>query len=393
MTEEVQICSICKCNKLLKVTANTGKIYKTCISCSETFKCDFEECEYKCSSKGNLKRHIKIVHNKIKDFKCTLCEFKCSLNSHLKIHIKQVHDKIKDFECQECEFKFSTNSHLKQHIKQVHDKIKDFECQECEFKFSTKGNLKQHIKQVHNKIKDFKCNFCDFNSSLNSHLKQHIKQVHDKIKDFKCTLCEFKCSLNSHLKIHIKQVHDKIKDFECQECEFKFSTNSHLKSHIKQVHDKIKDFKCSLCQFKCSSSCNLKRHILICKGNDHSNMSGLELRTKEALITLGFDETDFLFNSSYSKLTDFCGRPLRPDFRFIHHKIMIECDGMQHSIPHSFGGYKEEAEDNFKKIQESDNIKNEFCEKYGYKMIRINYNEIKNVLEILHYELLDIIMF
>ena len=51
---------------------------------------------------------------------------------------------------------------------------------------------------------------------------------------------------------------------------------------------------------------------------------------------------------------------------------------------------KEEAEDNLKKIQETDNIKNEFCEKYGYKMIRINYNEIKNVLEILHYELENI---
>ena len=71
---------------------------------------------------------------------------------------------------------------------------------------------------------------------------------------------------------------------------------------------------------------------------------------------------------------------------------MIECDGIQHSIPQPFGGIsKERAEDNFKSTQETDDIKNNFCEKYGYKMIRIKFNEIKNVLEILHYELLDII--
>ena len=48
---------------------------------------------------------------------------------------------------------------------------------------------------------------------------------------------------------------------------------------------------------------------------------------------------------------------------------MIECDGIQHSIPQPFGGIsKERAEDNFKSTQETDDIKNNFCEKYGYKM-------------------------
>jgi len=342
---------------------NTGNFYKTCINCCEKFKCDVENCKYSCSRKSHLQEHIKLVHDKIKDFECDRCVLKCNSNSNLKRHIKAVHNKIKDFECDRCEFKCSLNS-----------------------------NLKRHIKQVHDKIKNFKCYKCDYTFSANTDLKRHIKQVHDKIKDVQCNLCKYTCSKNSDLQRHIKQVHDKIKDIKCDRCEFKCSTNGHLKQHIKQVHDKIKDFNCDRCDYTCSSNSSLQNHILICKGEDHSNMSGLELRTKESLSTLGFVENeDYIFNSSYSKLTDFCGRPLRPDFRFIHHKIMIECDGIQHNVPSSFGGYKEEAEDNLKKIQESDNIKNEFCEKYCYKMIRINYNEIKNVLEILHYKLLDII--
>jgi len=50
------------------------------------------------------------------------------------------------FQCLTCDKKYSTKGNLKQHIKSVHDKIKDFCCDRCDYKSSTKGNLKQHIK-------------------------------------------------------------------------------------------------------------------------------------------------------------------------------------------------------------------------------------------------------
>ena len=335
---DIQKCSNCGCKKLLKffkVRENTGKIYKTCISCCERFKCEL--CEYKCASNYDLQRHIKQVHDKIKDFECTECNYKCSTNSTLQKHIKAVHDKIKDFEC-------------------------DFE--DCKHTCSSNGNL-----------------------------QKHIKQVHDKIKDFECEKCEFKCSRNDHLQKHIKAVHDKIKEFECELCEFKCSQSGDLQRHIKAVHDKIKDFECEKCEYKCSQKGDLQKHILICKGSDHSNKSGLELRTTEALEQLGFiEDIDYIFNSSYSKLTDYCGKHLRPDFRFLDHKIMIEADGEQHFKPATFCGIsKERAEENFKLTKEYDQIKNNFCKKYGYKMIRIKHNEIKDVLEILQFELDKII--
>jgi hypothetical protein len=308
---DIQKCSNCGCKKLLKlfkVRKNTGKIYKTCISCCERFKCNFEDCEYTCATNGHLQRHIKQVHDQIKDFKCEICDFKCSENCTLQRHIKAVHDQIKDFECEKC---------------------------------------------------------------------------------------DFKCSTNEILQNHIKRVHDQIKDFECEKCEYKCSSNGDLQGHIKAVHDQIKDFECELCDYKCSKNSTLQRHILTCKGKDTSNMSGLELRAKESLEQLGFiEDVDYIFNSSYSKLTDYCGRPLRPDFRFFDHKIFIEADGVQHFKPSNFSNISSErAEENFKKTQERDQIKNNFCEKFGYKMIRISHKDIKDVLSILQFELEDIICY
>ena len=66
-------CSKCKCMKLktlFKVNENTGKLLKTCIKCRERFKCG--QCDYKCSTNGNLQKHIKQVHDKIKDIECKL---------------------------------------------------------------------------------------------------------------------------------------------------------------------------------------------------------------------------------------------------------------------------------------------------------------------------------
>lgn len=80
---------------------------------------------------------------------------------------------------------------------------------------------------------------------------------------------------------------------------------------------------------------------------------------------------------------------MRPDFRFHDHKIMIECNGIQHYNETSFSGYGDE-EENFKYIQECDKIKNEFCLMYGYKMIRIRYDE-KDIKGLLINKLAEII--
>ena len=238
------------------------------------------------------------------------------------------------------------------------------------------------------------CDICNKTFSSKSNLNSHISSVHNNIREYLCKTCDKTFSRHSKLKRHIKSVHDQIKDFLCPLCEFKSSTNSCLKGHIKQVHDQIKDFLCSSCDYKCSTNGGLKRHITICTGTNTS-ISGLEMRCVEALFELGFEQdTDYIYNKSFSELTDWSGKILRPDIRFINHKIIIETDGEQHHKPKTFGGCsQEEAEENFKLTQHNDKLKNDFCKVYGYKMIRIPYTEVTNILGILHNELEEILEF
>jgi hypothetical protein len=107
---------------------------------------------------------------------------------------------------------------------------------------------------------------------------------------------------------------------------------------------------------------------------------------------LGFYEgEDYIHNSSLPELTTYCGKHLRFDFMFINHNRVFEFDGRQHFMPVRFGSMtQEQAEENFRKQQEYDKLKDDFCKENGYKMVRISYKDYPNILSILHAELLDI---
>jgi KRAB domain-containing zinc finger protein len=362
--EELLRCSHCKCRKLPEYFSKNvrGVLYKTCDKCRYRYRC--EQCEDKFfNSKSKLERHIKAVHDKIKDHHCSECEMSFSQPEKLERHIKSVHDKIKDHHCPNCEYSCSNNGDLQQHIKRIHLKIKDHHCPDCEASFSANGDLQQHIKQVHTKIRDHHCQDCKASFSTNGKLREHIKQVHTKIRDHHCQDCKASFSTNGKLQRHINAVHLNIRDHHCPDCKACFSTNGDLQSHLKT-----------------------------CTGPDYTPLSGLEMRCKETLTDLGFvEDVDYIYNHTFSKLTDYCGQHLRPDFRFINHKIMIECDGSQHYKVKEFGSSREDAEKNFEKTKANDKVKDEFCDQFGYKMIRIPYWDIMNILEILSVELYDIV--
>lgn len=209
---------------------------------------------------------------------------------------------------------------------------------------------------------------------------------------YKCRFCLFTNKRKSTIIRHQNDVHLKIKLFNCPKCPLQFSRKTVLDRHISRIHLNLREHHCIDCKVRFGTNDCLIRHKLCCKGTGRK-ISKLEKGVFKALDDLGFVENeDFIFNRHFIELTQYSGRFLRPDFRFLKNKIILEADGLQHFEPVRFGGIsKEKAEENLVKTQESDGITNQFCAENGWKMIRISYKEFPKILEILHNELIEIV--
>jgi very-short-patch-repair endonuclease len=76
-------------------------------------------------------------------------------------------------------------------------------------------------------------------------------------------------------------------------------------------------------------------------------------------------------------------KKLKFDFYLPNYNLCIEYDGRQHFEPIDFFG----GEKNFEIIKKRDKIKNEYCLNNNIHLIRIPYNEYKNINSILHNEI------
>ena len=92
----------------------------------------------------------KLEHEEaVEKFKCSLCDAEYTFEGNLKKHIKSVHDENKPFKCVQCPSKFAMLSGLNRHFEAVHEKKRPFQCTHCERCFYEKNKLKKHMESVH----------------------------------------------------------------------------------------------------------------------------------------------------------------------------------------------------------------------------------------------------
>ena len=205
---------------------------KVCIECNKTAR------SYK-----SLIKHISVHRTKyIKLLFCVDCGYKAENQKELKSHNSDVHEttieKGEKRSCPLCDYQTEWGkSHLDRHIRAIHDRIKDFKCPFCEISCSQKGNLRLHIDQVHKNIRKFSCDQCDYKSNFKNDIAKHKKSVHEKTKDIQCKSCSFSTTLNSYLNIHVRTVHgESRKEHLCTHCGKQFRVFRNLFNHIKVIH-------------------------------------------------------------------------------------------------------------------------------------------------------------
>ena len=273
-------------------------------------------CDYQCTRKDNLNKHIQYEHEGKPRTKCSLCDKTFTINYELKEHKRIVHDRIK-VKCNQCEKGFGYRNALKKHIKIFHElkrlicdicyhrsrSDKTFEahkrthigeqlqcndkkikktaavgvtkesknqyrpeymkfpeitkCDQCDKMYIWKSDMSVHIKAVHEGVR-YKCDQCDYQGKYKSQMRAH-KNKHDG-KFMKCDKCTYQSTSSSDMKMHKQRRHLQEKNFKCDVCTYKSATRTEIKIHTQRMHSKEKNFKCDVCGQAYSSRQSFKKH-------------------------------------------------------------------------------------------------------------------------------------
>ena len=144
---------------------------------SEVYKCDICGTEYK--TKSRFLNHMINVHNIQKDVKddgktCPICKKVFRDRGKRNRHVRGVHEKSSQVKCTKCDILYSSNDALMNHIRLVHQKSEQSECAQCGKVCSNAGNLRKHIASVHNKTTSVSCHICHNIFTTQCNLTQHM---------------------------------------------------------------------------------------------------------------------------------------------------------------------------------------------------------------------------
>ena len=174
------------------------------------FEC--KDCDKSFARKDKLADHVEAVHQKKQKYLCSKCGkgfyHKFNMTRHV-ITCKKRGKKKEPRECPECDRVFTFKSELKRHIEVVHLKIKSHKCDQCGKGFSQKCMLDDHVNAVHLKKREHQCQDCGSSFARLSQLNRHISAVHLLEKTHKCPECDKSFARRDRLKSHVMAVHVK----------------------------------------------------------------------------------------------------------------------------------------------------------------------------------------
>ena len=158
------------------VTKRIGLIKRKCI---RTCKCP--KCEKRFPNQGELNRHYRKYHDRVK---CSKCPMTFSIPSTLTQHM-YYHAEPRHF-CH-CGEGFRFLAEIRIH-KLTHRRIKTAICQHpgCGKSYMSQSDLSKHAK-VHEKV-EWKCKLCDYTNYDKRLLKSHMRK-HDQTVKYTCSRC------------------------------------------------------------------------------------------------------------------------------------------------------------------------------------------------------------
>ncbi|KAH8302706.1 hypothetical protein KR044_009784, partial [Drosophila immigrans] len=289
-----------------------------------------EQLPYPCNICGKgfhinsaLKNHL-LRHAGIKNYVCPYCGVGKTTRQEWSKHLL-THTQEKMFKCQVCEHATHTKRALDNHVKIVHEKVRNYACQYCGKTFGKSHACKIH-EMTHTGEKRCECKVCGkqflYTESLTKHLKIHEKSAERALETYRQRQpnCDAHAADQLLLKVCAESVATIPRDPRrvqrvdiaqlagtvvnpvptvqaavatpkeglhcCPGCSQGFNNLGNMKRHYKSVHEKVKDFECRFCARRFANSQSLKQHEWIHTGEKPyaCKTCGTHFRQEAALI-------------------------------------------------------------------------------------------------------------
>lgn len=109
-------------------------------------KIECEEC-HKLLKPSSYRQHVR-THTGVKPFGCDMCDAKFTRKGDVERHVRIVHNKQKPYKCSKCHRCFGDKKNLRWHLMN-HDKRLFYACEVCGFKFGKREYWENHVRIIH----------------------------------------------------------------------------------------------------------------------------------------------------------------------------------------------------------------------------------------------------
>uniref|UniRef100_A0A1B6DME8 Zinc finger protein 865 n=1 Tax=Clastoptera arizonana TaxID=38151 RepID=A0A1B6DME8_9HEMI len=190
-----------------------------------------EICGKNIITKRGYVRHVRI-HTGERPFTCHICGKQYRSSTDLMRHLKCVHDGIKNYQCDVCGRYFANKATRNDH-RRIHTGERPYICHTCGKAFPTPNSIYVH-RRIHTDYFPHQCTFCDKRFRRRQQLNHHIR-THTGEKPHACDICGKCFGVKDEVSRH-RLTHSGEKPFSCPICGLCFGQKRYLSSHTKMHH-------------------------------------------------------------------------------------------------------------------------------------------------------------